>query len=247
VAGDAGGRRGHLTLAAPRRIRDRPRMPTPRRCPLAALAALAAFAACSATPALPDGEGRGLIAFDPAPPPGAETWQRPEWRVGDRQVLRRGGELRVELGVVRADDAGYELRDAASGLRIERDRDLAGLRDLPPPDSGDVPLRATAPRDVRYHWPLWIGKRWRCHLVDKAPSGDAVPLEVRYEVEGLDTVQVPAGTFRCLRVLRTARVDAPGRWLERTSITWYSPDAGIEVRQVIDGTAVELVEWSAPR
>lgn len=200
--------------------------------------------ACKGAPAMPPGEGRGLVAFDAEPPAGAELFQRPTWRVGDRQALLRGGQMRLQLTVTRADAGGYVQQDEASGMRLVRDLDLGNVADLPPAKDGDQPLRLVAPRDVRFHWPLWVGKRWRCNFVDKTVEGTAIPLEVSYEVEGIDTVRVPAGTFRCLRLMRVARVDKEGRWLEKSSSIWYAPEAGVEVRQLVEGTMIEMVEWT---
>ncbi len=216
----------------------------PRRPCRALLVVLLALAACQSIPDLPEAEGRGLVAFDPTPPAGAELFPAPEWRVGDRQVLLRGGHVRLALTLLQADEQGYVLQDEASKMRLVRGRDLSNLRDLPPPEAGDRPLRAVAPADVRFHWPLWVGKRWRCHFVDKTVDGAQIPLEVAYEVEGIDQVRTPAGAFRALRILRIARVAAEGRWLEKTSLIWWSPDNGLEVRQVVDGALVELVEWT---
>jgi hypothetical protein len=203
---------------------------------------LATLACCKSSPTLPEGEGRGLVAADTDAPAGVELFQRPVWHVGDRQVLVRGGQMKLGLVVTRVDEQGYEEQDEGSGLRLRRDLDLANLADLPPAAEGDQPLHVVAPRDLRFHWPLWVGKRWRCNFVDKNVNGAAIPLEVSYEVEGIDTVRVPAGTYRCLRVLRIARPTVEGHWLEKASVIWYSPEAGLEVRQLVDGYLVELAE-----
>jgi hypothetical protein len=205
-----------------------------------------ALPACKSGPALPPGDGRGLVAADSEPPAGAEVFQRPSWRVGDRMVLLVGGQRRLEISVTRADATGYDLQNAKSGFRQRLDQDLAVLADLPAPDQGDEPLRVSAPRDVRFHWPLWVGKRWRCHFLLKATEGDPMPLEVSYEVEGIDTVRVPAGSFRCLRILRVVSFagEDERRGLQKAGAIWYAPDPGVEVRQLVEGSMIELAEWT---
>ena len=64
-------------------------------------------------------------------------------------------------------------------------------------------------------------------------------------VEALDRITVPAGSFDALRIVRTAMLQSDqGAFLDRSSITWFAPVPGIEVRQLIDGTTYELVEWT---
>jgi hypothetical protein len=60
---------------------------------------------------------------------------------------------------------------------------------------------------------------------------------------------VPGGTFEALRILRTSRLvlDGPDKFLDRDSVIWYAPAIGIEVRQLLDETRVELLEWSAAK
>jgi hypothetical protein len=202
-----------------------------------------ALAACQSTPPLPEGTGRGVIAFDPAPPAGAQVWQRPEWRVGDQFTLIRGGQAKRTFTVSEAGPTGYTLADE-DGLRMRRDADLGNLGDWP--KEGDEALHVLSPVDTRFHWPLWVGKKWRCEFVDAARGGTALPLQVGYEVEDLDTITVAAGTFSALRIVRTSRLMLEGsRFLDRSMIVWYAPEIGLEVRQVIGESFVDLVEWKS--
>ncbi len=214
--------------------------------------------ACGSAPKLPDGSGPGLVAFDPAAPASTQVFEPPEWHVGDAFTLLRGGRQRIEFRVAAATDDGYLLVDG-NGNRLQRGRDLSNIGEWGPAvaDEPNGPTEATAlhaltPPDVRFHWPLWVGKRWRCQYSDRTAGGNALPIESAYEVEDLDTVDTPAGTFRALRIVRTSRLrvdgGSGGTFLDRVNLIWYAPDIGLEVRQVFGDTAVELVEWrsSAP-
>lgn len=216
-----------------------------RQLPSVLLAVALSLAACvgASLPASVPDAGAGIVAFDPTPPHGAATWERPTWNVGDRIVLIRGGRSRVELEVAAAGEEGYTLRDP-QGRLLRRDRDLGNIGEWPGEGQDG---RTFLPVDSRYHWPLWVGKRWRCQFVDRDPSGFAVLIEAGYEVEGMDRISTPAGTFDALRIVRTARVKSDGNWLDRTLFVWYAPAIGLEVRQTMGETALELVEWHGAR
>jgi len=211
-----------------------------------ALAAAFVFAACGAAPApaLPDGAGRGLLHADAEAPAHAVTYERPQWRVGDRFTLVRGDVLTAQFVVEAADGNGYVVRGPGDVL-LRRDLDLGNLGEWQP--GSDEPQHLLAPVDVRFHWPLWVGKRWQCEYVDRARGGRPLTMQADYEVEDLDTVTVRAGTFAALRIVRTLRLPAAGdRVLTRTQVVWYAPDIGVEVRQILGDTEVELVEWQRP-
>lgn len=196
-----------------------------------------------AGPTIPEGQGRGLVSFDRTPPAGEANYTRPQWQAGDRLVYLRGNALRVSL-VVEADAAGYRLVQQNSGEVQQLDQDLGDLGLFAAP-VGKNPAKqeiAIAPADARYHWPLWLGKRWSCHFLRKAPGQPPLPLLVAYEVEGFETVRVPAGSFETLRILRRANVAADGTFLERTALSWYAPSLGIEVRRLEDSILTELAE-----
>lgn len=186
---------------------------------------------------LPQGAGRGLLRAD-AQPSGVQVWRRPSWNVGSRIELIRGGEVRTALELVAVEDGAYVLDDGA-GRQLRRDADLGYLGEW----YEGRPTRVLSPVDVRYHWPLWIGKRWECDFVDRARGGQALPVVASYHVEGIDRVEVPAGTYDALRVRRTLSLVLPedeGAFLNRTQMIWFAPDLGVEVRHLLGDTMVEL-------
>lgn len=201
-----------------------------------------AFGACQgAPPSMPDGMGRGLVQADAAPPAGATTWARPEWQKGERFAAVQGERSHGAYVVVAVEPEAYVI-DIGPGLQQRRDRDLGNLGEWMVADN--APLHLISPVDVRYHWPLWVGKRWSCEFVDRMRGGVAMPMRATYVVEGLDTVTVAGGTFDALRIVRTLhRLDAPEQFHARTQVTWYAPAVGFEVRQLA-GEVVELMQHS---
>ena len=212
-------------------------------CRFAIWALFVAFAACQGAPAptMPDGMGRGLVQFAAAPPAGAATWARPEWQQGERFTAVQGERSQGAFVVVAVEPEAYVL-DVGSGLHLRRDRDLGNLGEWVAAEN--TPLHLLSPVDVRYHWPLWVGKRWSCEFVDRVRGGASMPMRATYLVEGLDTVTVAAGTFEALRIVRTLhRLEAPEQFRARTQVTWYAPAVGFEVRQLA-GEVVELAAHS---
>jgi hypothetical protein len=190
-------------------------------------------------PPLPEGAGRGLLGFDAGPPAGARTFERPQWRAGERFVAVQGERLRGAVAVVAVEPDAYVL-EVNPAVHVRRDRDLGMLGEWSSADQ--APLHVLAPADVRYHWPLWVGKRWSCEFVDRLRGAEPVTMRASYTVEALESVTVPAGTFEALRIVRTAhRLDAPAEFRARTQILWYAPSIGYEVRQLV-GELVELTE-----
>lgn len=198
--------------------------------------------ACQAPPpeapaaAADPGVGAGIVQFDREPPPGATTWQRPTWRVGDLFRLVRGERMKGEFVVTAATDSHYAI-GVGGGVEVRRDLDLGNLGEWA---VDGQPLHELSPVDTRYHWPLWVGKRWACEFVDRARGSPSLAMRAEYCVEDLDTITVAAGTFEALRIVRTLRLvgapDQPTRW----QVTWYAPAAGTEVRQVAGDSLVEL-------
>ena len=206
---------------------------------LPALFGLLALGACkTAGDALPP--GRGLVTFDREPPRGAEVFQAPAWKVGDRFVYQKGGLARLALRVESTADGVHRLVDEQSGTVSLVGEDLSE-RGQEKPGAPEMAL-SYDPADTTLSWPLWVGKRWSCHCVRRAAGQADVPLLVSYECDAVETVKVPAGTFRCLRIWRRARPAAEGRYVDRISIAWYAPEVGAIVRRLSDSLLVEAEE-----
>lgn len=196
---------------------------------------------CSTAPEMGEEAGRGMVAADVSAPVGTETFDCPTWQEGTRIDLRRAGVQDYSL-VVEAQETGYALV-SETGQRLHKSSDLADLG-----EDGDPEMvqRAYRPADFQYHWPLWEGKRWRCEFVEHVAGRGAMGFEARYHVEGRDRITVPAGTFDTLRIHRTQVIQLEGAYTQRHSVTWYSPELGLEVRALIDGALTELVGYELP-
>jgi hypothetical protein len=169
------------------------------------------------------------------------TWERPRWHAGDRFVYKKGAADLYAYRVEKGEEGGWRLVEEKSSLATLLTGDLAERGQERP---GHPPSRAAyKPADVKLHWPLWVGKRWGCHLLyERADTEHPLPLMVGYHCDREEEVEVPAGRFRCLRIWRRARVAAPGDYLERVSLLWYAPEAGCFVRRLEGGVLLELQE-----
>ncbi|MCC6672507.1 MAG: hypothetical protein IT458_15690 [Planctomycetes bacterium] len=198
-------------------------------------------AAACASHELAEGEGAGLVTASREAPAGAETSPRPELRVGDRFVYRRGTLQRVAMRVTEAGADGYVLQEEETGLRLrftpelyEKGQDAEGLPEV---------TRVLAPYDARYAWPLWVGKQWTVQYLYKAPGKPGLPFLAHYVCDAMETVQVKAGTFRCHRIWRRHRPAVEGSYVELATVYWYAPEVGMWVRRLDAGVVTELEEF----
>lgn len=211
-------------------------LPTRR---LGLLGLLALLGACATPTELPEGSGRGLVSYDRMPPPGVEVFDQPAWTPGDRFVFRLGEDVRIAFRVDEVAPDGITLLEEESGLRHRLDPQLGDRgQDLPGRPEATVVFD---PADSTFSFPLWVGKRWSCHYLSKhAGASEPVPLLVSYHCDAIEEVTVPAGTFRCLRIWRRARVAAKGDYRELCSLFWYAPEAGFVARRLNGNELLEL-------
>jgi len=204
---------------------------------------VAALGGCAApppdpVPVAPASSSRGVLRYDAAPADGsARVVQAPEWRVGDRFVFRRG-RYAIETRVASADEQGYRLRDEKAGIELLLGRDLSERgQEL----VGKAASRITiSPGDPREHWPLFVGKRWEAELELAVPNEPPRQIRVSYECDADETIRVPAGELRCLRIWRRSRAPEGDGTTETTSVHWYSPDVGHFVKRLENGILLEL-------
>jgi hypothetical protein len=195
--------------------------------------------ACHSTPAkLPP--GRGLVSFDRDAPEGATTYAAPTWKVGDRFVYLKGGLSRLAFRLESTDAGVHRLVDEQGTMVLRIGEDLSDRGQEKPGD--EKATLAYDPADFELSWPLWQGKRWTCSFTSRGAGRPDIPLLVSYLCDATEDVTVPAGTFRCLRVWRRARPAVEGNWIERISVAWYAPEAGVFVKRLADSLLTELAE-----
>ncbi len=185
----------------------------------------------------------GLVRADDSPPIGAETWGRPELRVGDAFTYVRGGSLRMEYVVGESREAQeIELLLEGMDTRFILDRDLGVLREA----DANRPTSAKQPVDPQFNWPLWVGKTWVGEFVPWDQDAGAAPYVVRveYRCDAVERIQTAAGTFEALRIWRFA---APREnredYLSRDSVYWYVPELGYFVKWLDSGSVTELIDY----
>lgn len=92
----------------------------------------------------------------------------------------------------------------------------------------DQMIRSAAPYREVYQWPLWVGKKYRgtYDYTDHERNRTWYGTAPFWEVEAVETITVPAGTFETLRIQ-----SGPGKGVGFEETHWYSPELGIDVKQ----------------
>ena len=145
------------------------------------------------------------------------------YRVGDaieRELINHlaGTRRRVWLRVTSADDRevvvnrGQAVVDQMGGLL----RDLFGNRS---------PAMVEVPSELR------LGRRWRTAYRNRIPSGELEDCVYEFRVSGIDTVEVPAGRFRCYRIDGTGEAVGMGHSTALQGVKWVDPSTMLALRQ----------------
>ena len=104
---------------------------------------------------------------------------------------------------------------------------------------GQVDIRVTPPRET-FAWPLEVGKTWEQLFVLERPREGRSDSVLRVSrVEAIETVTVPAGTFRAFRVV------ARNKWNDQVTVeSWYAPEVGqvVKTREPLAAGGEELRE-----
>jgi hypothetical protein len=168
---------------------------------------------------------------------------RPDWRVGDRWVLKRttltGASVIVTHQVVAATREGYTVRVLGLGAETTRQwtPDLHLVREV----AADGTVRYEPPLPY-FSWPLKLAATWTqdFQLTDGRNDGR---YENSWQVgETIEPIETVAGRFYALRVERLSGT-------QRLETYWYNPRVRYWVRleDYLRGYVEELVEvksWS---
>jgi len=162
--------------------------------------------------------GKGLVIVEPP------VWSRGDtWRFSSSSSSGRKFNYtwRVEREDMVDGVACYVIKTGAREV-FYRKSDLALSHET---RNGELESRNT-PARMSFVWPLGAGARWEQTYHYQSP-GRKLSYDTTYTatVEGEDTVSVPAGTFRTLKIVH--------RRISTNAITseeWYAPDVRMWVR-----------------
>ena len=185
--------------------------------------------AVSPAPAPESGSAAVVVALPETP----RAPMPPIWKIGDEWAYRynASGAGTYVWAVVRVDTVdGAECYVVKSGSRelFYRTRDLAIVRETV---DGAV-VRRDNPPAPQYKWPLTTGTKWEhAYTFENARDRQTSQRQTSWEVQTVEDVTVPAGTFRAFKIsssdLRTGRPIYE---------MWYAPDAKqwIKIREWLE-------------
>jgi uncharacterized caspase-like protein len=162
--------------------------------------------------------------------PGESTVDFPHMAVGDQWVLMTHRGLRSHSVIEVKPDGSFvvEVKNKEGMALWHRhyDRGYRILKtDLMAPAEK---AKWEAPWEKTLNFPLFIGKKWQDEY--KAMGADEVPRHYRnsYEVQKIETVTTPAGTFNAFKIHRSFL--ATGIQKNQDQYYWYAPDAKVVVK-----------------
>jgi hypothetical protein len=159
-----------------------------------------------------------------APPPGVESVDTPEYRVGDVWIDRVRGqerEFRIER---KRDDGFFDVSFWGTQMTTDEKLNIVIYRSLTSEGS------SSSKSDIAVPWfayPMYEGKIW--NETFKWQTQDAMPVvgtsNMKGQVIGWEQVSVPAGNFRALKVEVSNRSFGKGGAVDFMRMTyWYVPD-----------------------
>lgn len=196
--------------------------------PAAMAAALAALPASPASARKGKSPPEGATTYEVTFPPPGSTWS-------ERTVFRNGKSATEIFTAMK--NAIHEGRPAhrASAGKLVRILDASTRSLTAIVVSGREVLRFS-PHNGAFAPPLWVGKKWKhvMTVIDPVKGERQGPMRIPFEVEALEDVTVPAGTFKALRIRMDGELDGvEGMMTDLIRQTdWFVPGLGLTVKSV---------------
>jgi hypothetical protein len=187
-----------------------------------------------------------LLAFALAAPACAPDMPAPTFVVGDRWSYRESdlmtkletGQLSETVTAANAEEYLIDARRVArtwwrgdAVKRVHREQFL--YSDAAADQRGKV--IASNDGGCAYPWPLKVGSEFECVESTTWPNGWKVRYELKYAVEGAESIETPAGRFETLRVVAKgyANNDTTNTRGKHERVIWLAPAVKREVRHEI--------------
>jgi len=154
----------------------------------------------------------------------------PQMAVGDQWVLTTHRGLRSHSVIEVKPDGSFVVEvknkegDALWHRHYDRGYRILKTDLLAPAEKA----KSEAPWERVLNFPLFVGKKWQDEY--KGMGADEVPRHYQnsYEVQKIETVTTPAGTFSAFKIHRN--FSATGLQKNQDQYYWYAPDAKVVVK-----------------
>jgi hypothetical protein len=108
-------------------------------------------------------------------------------------------------------------------------------------DSSGRKVKNTGPLRKLFDFPLFVGKKWKDQTRSITPiSKTEATFITDFQIEGVEEVTTPAGTFKTFKISYTQTVVSPSRgsgWVRY----WYSPRVKMWVKREVEKAPI----WAA--
>jgi hypothetical protein len=174
-----------------------------------------------------------LFLFIPVILYGQDKVEAPIWNLGDKWIWKRADGAMLNSQVVGVKQDLYILKMGTDPDLYGYDKRTMNVKFLIKEGGAQIKFES-AWRNV-LDFPMFVGKRWVNNTYSKPARGQ---LDVTYinefNVEGVEDITTPAGTFKCykIRLKQTNMVSQKGGWVHY----WYSPQVKIWIKREAENT-----------
>jgi hypothetical protein len=175
-----------------------------------------------------------LLLFIPAILYGEDKVEAPIWSIGDKWTWERADGATLNSQVVDVKEDLYILKMGKDPDLYGYDKKTMNVKFLIKEGGRQVKFESSW-RNV-LDFPMFVGKKWTNNTYGKPAQGQ---LEVTYinefNVEGVENVTIPAGTFKCYKIqLKQTNMSARHKngWVRY----WYSPEVKIWIKREAENT-----------
>jgi len=167
-----------------------------------------------------------------APSPGDPSVDAPQMIVGEQWVVKNHRGLRTHRVIEVEPDGKFvvEVKDEDGQVLWHRHYDVGYHilgTDFKAPRQRTKP---GAPWERALNFPLFVGKKWQDHHQGEGPDGILRTFDNTWEVEAIETVDAPAGTFSTFKIHRNfTAATMRQNW---DQYYWYAPEVKIVVKML---------------
>jgi hypothetical protein len=187
-----------------------------------------------------------FVLFIPAVLYSQDKVEAPVWNAGDKWTWKRSDGATLFSEVVEVKEDVYLLKAGKDPDLYGYDKKTMNVKYVVKGGGGEVKPEFAA--RTLFDFPMFVGKKWKNNTYGKparsgltAKSMTEITYINEFNVEGVEDVTTPAGTFKCYKIkLKQTNTTAHlSGWVH----FWYSPDVKIWIKRERENTTY----WGSAR